>query len=92
VRSSPRAENAPIAQLDRASVYGTEGQGFESLWAHRQKIRTGPPVRIFGFKRLLFTAALAYSETALVIWPRIPSKWLFSRSAASALSAAATAS
>ena len=28
-------EYAPIAQLDRASVYGTEGQGFESLWAHK---------------------------------------------------------
>lgn len=28
------AEDAPIAQLDRASVYGTEGLGFESLWAH----------------------------------------------------------
>ena len=24
---------APLAQLDRASVYGTEGQGFESLTA-----------------------------------------------------------
>ena len=23
-----------VAQLDRASVYGTEGSGFESLWAH----------------------------------------------------------
>lgn len=22
---------APVAQLDRASVFGTEGQGFESL-------------------------------------------------------------
>ena len=25
---------APVAQLDRASVYGTEGQGFESSQAH----------------------------------------------------------
>src|SRR5699024_12541134 len=25
--------SAPLAQLDRASVYGTEGQGFESLRA-----------------------------------------------------------
>ena len=25
---------APIAQLDRASGYGPEGLGFESLWAH----------------------------------------------------------
>jgi amino acid permease len=31
---------APIAQLDRALVYGTSGWGFDSLWAHenlRQK-------------------------------------------------------
>lgn len=28
------ASYAPIAQLDRASVYGTEGWGFELLWAH----------------------------------------------------------
>ena|SRR5437773_8066615 len=25
---------APIAQLDRASDYGSEGREFESLWAH----------------------------------------------------------
>ena len=25
---------APIAQLDRASAYGAEGWGFDSLWAH----------------------------------------------------------
>ena len=28
--------SAPLAQLDRASVYGTEGQGFESLRARSQ--------------------------------------------------------
>ena len=27
-------ECAPIAQLDRASDYGSEGREFESLWAH----------------------------------------------------------
>src|SRR5690606_34352019 len=37
VRTSQTKEYAPIAQLDRASVYGTEGQGFESLWAHQSK-------------------------------------------------------
>ena len=42
-----KKQYAPIAQLDRASVYGTEGQGFESLWAHRLKVRTGSPVRTF---------------------------------------------
>jgi hypothetical protein len=40
-----KKHDAPIAQLDRASVYGTEGQGFESLWAHKLEVRTGSPVR-----------------------------------------------
>ena len=30
-------DTAPLAQLDRASDYGSEGQGFESLRARRQK-------------------------------------------------------
>ena len=34
---SGREAKAPIAQLDRASVYGTEGRGFESLWAHHSR-------------------------------------------------------
>lgn len=25
---------APVAQLDRTSDFGSEGKGFESLWAH----------------------------------------------------------
>jgi hypothetical protein len=29
--------HAPIAQLDRAPVYGTGGRGFESLWAHANR-------------------------------------------------------
>ena len=29
---------APIAQLDRASDYGSEGWGFDSLWAHPQSL------------------------------------------------------
>ena len=33
--SNPRsATKAPIAQLDRASDYGSEGWGFKSSWAH----------------------------------------------------------
>lgn len=28
------SEAAPIAQLDRALVFGTSGWEFESLWAH----------------------------------------------------------
>ena len=30
---APEKENAPVAQLDRASDYGSEGLGFESLRA-----------------------------------------------------------
>lgn len=32
---SPPAPPAPLAQLDRASDFGSEGWGFESLRAHR---------------------------------------------------------
>jgi hypothetical protein len=32
-------ENAPVAQLDRASDYGSEGWGFESLQAHHLFIK-----------------------------------------------------
>ena len=28
--------HAPIAQLDRALVYGTKGWEFEPLWAHQK--------------------------------------------------------
>lgn len=28
-----KGSNAPIAQLDRASDYGSEGYGFDSCWA-----------------------------------------------------------
>ena len=31
-------EYAPLAQLDRASVYGTEGWGFELLMVHHEVI------------------------------------------------------
>ena len=30
---------APIAQLDRATVFGTVGRGFKSLWAHQRFYR-----------------------------------------------------
>jgi hypothetical protein len=30
----PKEEIAPVAQLDRASDFGSEGLGFESLRAH----------------------------------------------------------
>src|SRR5207302_10341973 len=31
--------DAPVAQLDRASVYGTEGWGFKSLRAHHSSLK-----------------------------------------------------
>ena len=34
LRRTEQREKVPVAQLDRASVYGTEGRGFESLRAH----------------------------------------------------------
>src|SRR4051794_22507313 len=43
-RDATVVAQAPVAQLDRASVYGTEGQGFESLLARRVK-----PLRCGGF-------------------------------------------
>jgi hypothetical protein len=39
--------HAPVAQLDRASVYGTEGRGFESLRAHSE---TSAFAGVFAFK------------------------------------------
>ena len=36
VPAGNRVEDAPLAQLDRASDYGSEGQGFESLRAHKK--------------------------------------------------------
>ena len=46
LRSGSQQESgrAPIAQLDRASVYGTEGLGFESLWAHHTRKPPPSPV------------------------------------------------
>lgn len=34
IEENPKA-NAPIAQLDRASDYGSEGWRFKSFWAHK---------------------------------------------------------
>ena len=34
---TPHISHAPLAQLDRALVYGTKGQEFESLTAHQNK-------------------------------------------------------
>ncbi len=35
----PVLRNAPLAQLDRASDYGSEGREFESLRAHQKAVR-----------------------------------------------------
>src|SRR5207245_2885744 len=32
------ATHSPLAQLDRASDYGSEGREFESLWAHLNQV------------------------------------------------------
>ena len=37
---------APIAQLDRASVYGTEGWKFESSWARPRRTDLGALGRV----------------------------------------------
>ncbi len=42
-RSRKRGQFAPIAQLDRASVFGTECRGFESLWACSLRTSVRPP-------------------------------------------------
>ena len=34
----PKEEIAPVAQLDRASDFGSEGLGFESLRAHHHHV------------------------------------------------------
>ena len=34
IKKKQKTEYAPLAQLDRASVYGTEGRAFESPMAH----------------------------------------------------------
>ncbi len=39
---------APVAQLDRASVYGTEGLGFESLQAYFPSLSPQKALRLFG--------------------------------------------
>ena len=36
IKKKQKTEYAPLAQLDRASVYGTEGRAFESPMAHHQ--------------------------------------------------------
>src|SRR3954464_11489543 len=40
-----RSRLAPVAQLDRASVYGTEGHRFESCRARRTETQRGPAGR-----------------------------------------------
>ena len=40
IKLSVRTGNAPLAQLDRASGYGPEGRGFESLTAYQKPRET----------------------------------------------------
>ena len=44
---------APVAHLDRASVYGTEGRGFESLQAHHPRSKCRDAAKV---KNLNYTA------------------------------------
>jgi hypothetical protein len=50
-RRDPSDGTAPVAQLDRASVYGTESRWFESSRA-RCMLRMREPVRLGGSRRL----------------------------------------
>ncbi len=36
IKKNSKINHAPLAQLDRASVYGTEGRAFESPMAHHK--------------------------------------------------------
>ena len=68
--------NAPVAQLDRASVYGTEGQGFESLlargspvwWGHQETAAGGLPDR----RRCLLHEASAVGDHAVRLAMIVP--------------------
>src|SRR5438034_10519222 len=64
---------APVAQLDRASASGAEGQGFESLRAHHF-IRMAPPTpfrwterRIARFSTLVVAGAVAALDVVLLV-------------------------
>ena len=50
-------EYAPLAQLDRASVYGTEGWGFELLMVHQEVI-----IRIVSSSQVIGSDLLFISE------------------------------
>ncbi len=56
-------KNAPVAQLDRASGYGPEGWGFESLRAYMES-GTPPPEILFGSHERWMREALAEAEKA----------------------------
>ena len=44
-KKSSTEKIAPVAQLDRASDFGSEGSGFESLRAHQLDLSFYPPIR-----------------------------------------------
>jgi hypothetical protein len=41
---APQLTHAPVAQLDRASDFGSEGWGFKSLWARFSKADSGEAI------------------------------------------------
>ena len=49
-----KSVSAPVAQLDRASVFGTEGWGFDSLRAHHLSRYSQHYLNCFYFKNANF--------------------------------------
>ena len=54
-----RSQHAPLAQLDRASVYGTEGWGFDSLEARFGKLLNSIKLQLF---------LLLCTEQTILVW------------------------
>ena len=50
VRHTEIQQNAPLAQLDRASGYGPEGRGFESLTAYHVTAKLALRSRFYLFR------------------------------------------
>lgn len=52
--SAVKAQCAPLAQLDRASGYGPEGRGFESLTAYQER-KVLKPLDFQGYQDFLLS-------------------------------------
>ena len=58
--------NAPLAQLDRASDYESEGREFESLRAHQKKNRATDTFRSFAFNNPRHFGETGLEEISMV--------------------------